>query len=132
MQTVSRLDDDPGPALDVRQVVAQQRRQRLVRFWIGFVVILVLGGLWAGLSKDPTGFGDVFGDDEFFDQPAVEAPGPPPDAVFTTTAVPSIDTTGPPSTTTTTATTAPPSTTASPSTTGPSSTTASPSTTGGG
>ncbi len=39
-------------------------------FWGGFILILVLGALWAGLSKDPRGPG--FDDAEFVGLPGVE------------------------------------------------------------
>lgn len=64
----------------------QQRRRRRLSFWIGFLSILLIGGLWAQLSKDPIGpdfiNGRVFEaeEDVFFEEaPAVE--------VVTTTAV---------------------------------------------
>lgn len=60
-----------GPA-NVEQVVAAQRRRRRLRFWAGFGAIALIGGLWAGLSKDPLGPG-IFGNDRgFVDQPAAE------------------------------------------------------------
>ncbi len=37
-----------------------QRRRRRLRFWIGFVAILFIGSLWAGLSRDPLPEEDVF------------------------------------------------------------------------
>lgn len=44
-----------GPPVegDVRSVLRAQRRRRRVRFWLGFGAILLIGGLWAGLTKDP-------------------------------------------------------------------------------
>ena len=84
-------------------VLKEQRRQRRLRFWLGFVAILLVGGLWAQLSKDPIGpaFGngfvgeaeeDIFFEDapaeEFFDTTTI-APEPIDDeepAVTLTTA----------------------------------------------
>ena len=60
----------PGPTTDLREVLRAQRRRRLVRFWVGFVAILIVGGLWAGLTKDPVGPGR-FGE-AGFDEPAFE------------------------------------------------------------
>ncbi len=39
----------------VAQTLGAQRRRRRLMFWAGFLAILVLGSLWAGLSKDPLG-----------------------------------------------------------------------------
>lgn len=59
-------------ATDVESVVAGQRRRRRVRFWLGFAVIALIGGLWAGLSKDPIGPG-LFNEGVIFeDAPAIE------------------------------------------------------------
>ena len=46
---------------ELRDVLATQRRQRRLRFWLGLGVLLLVGSLWAGLSKDPigNGFDDV-------------------------------------------------------------------------
>ncbi len=95
-------DVDRGPT-DVEQVIAGQRRRRRLRFWLGFVVIAVLGGLWAGLTTDPLGPG-IFGDQNVvFDAPAAEVAEFDDFDVPTTTEAPAVpETTGPPSTTTTT------------------------------
>jgi hypothetical protein len=56
-----------GPADGTRvsqqllDVLKEQRRQRRLRFWLGFLAILLVGGLWAQLSKDP--IGPAFGND---------------------------------------------------------------------
>lgn len=72
---------------DVRSVLRAQQRRRRVRFWLGFGAILLVGGLWAGLTKDPARpdllnrFGGV---DVAVEAEAVEfAPAPVP-AVTTT------------------------------------------------
>ena len=49
---------------DVGEMVKAQRRRRRLVFWVGFLAILVVGALWAGLSKDPRGPGG-FGDEVF-------------------------------------------------------------------
>lgn len=78
-------------------VLKQQRRQRRLRFWFGFLAILLVGGLWAQLSKDPIGpaFGNDFGveaEEEIFfeDVPAEDfietTTVPPTTAVVETTA----------------------------------------------
>jgi len=59
------------------EVLNQQRRRRRLQFWCGFLAILLVGGLWAQLSKDPIneGFFDVIEAEEeifFEDEPAVE------------------------------------------------------------
>lgn len=53
--------------VDIRDVVAAQRRRRRLVFWAGFLAIAVIGSLWAGLSKDPLG-------PEFFDEFGLAAP----------------------------------------------------------
>ena len=45
---------------EIQDVLRAQKRQRRLKFWVGFAVIAVIGSLWAGLSKDPLGQG-VFG-----------------------------------------------------------------------
>lgn len=48
--------DQPGAdvsSADVSSVLRAQRRRRRARFWLGFAAILLVGGLWAGLTKDP-------------------------------------------------------------------------------
>ncbi|MEM7275956.1 MAG: hypothetical protein AAF547_22965 [Actinomycetota bacterium] len=47
---------------ELREVLAAQRRRRRLRFWAGLLALLIVGGLWAQLSKDPIGpqFGEVF------------------------------------------------------------------------
>lgn len=74
----------PEPTLDPAiRYRARQRRNRVLVI-LGFIVIALLGGLWAGLSKDPIvangflvedfpgrGFQEDFG---FDDAPAVEFP----------------------------------------------------------
>lgn len=109
-----RYSVERGPN-DVEQVVAAQRRHRRLRFWLGFAVIALIGGLWAGLTKDPLGPG-LFGDDAVFDAPAVEVAEFEDFEVPTTVAnldddldtttsgpeeAPAPETTGPPLTTTT-------------------------------
>ncbi|MEM7324508.1 MAG: hypothetical protein AAF531_15570 [Actinomycetota bacterium] len=87
-------------------VLKQQRRRRRLGFWVGFLAILLVGGLWAQLSKDPLNapFAGEFQD--FPAEPAVveaelileDVPTttiPPPTTVSPTT----IPLTAPPSTT---------------------------------
>jgi len=90
---------DSGPS-DVEQVIAGQRRRRRLRFWLGFAVIAVLGGLWAGLTTDPLGPGIFGGEDVVFDAPAAEvAEFEDFDVPTTTVTAPEApETTGPPST----------------------------------
>jgi hypothetical protein len=45
---------------EIQDVLRAQKRQRRLKFWVGFAVIAVIGSLWAGLSKDPLGQG-IFG-----------------------------------------------------------------------
>ena len=92
-----------GPT-DVEQVIAGQRRRRRLRFWLGFAVIALLGGLWAGLTTDPLGPGIFGGEDVIFDAPAAEVAEFEDFDVPTTTAPAPVppETTGPPSTATTT------------------------------
>ncbi len=95
---------DRGPT-DVEQVIAGQRRHRRLRFWLGFAVIALLGGLWAGLTTDPLGPGIFGGEDVIFDAPAAEVAEFEDFDVPTTTEAPAPvppETTGPPSTATTT------------------------------
>jgi hypothetical protein len=82
-----------GPPVegDVRSVLRAQRRRRRVRFWLGFGVILLVGGLWAGLTKDPArpALLDQFGGGGVAEVGVAEemelVPVPPPDAVVATT-----------------------------------------------
>lgn len=55
---------DPAGHADgeLNTVLKAQRRQRRLRFWAGFLAILIIGGLWAGLTKDPAGPGLFDGD----------------------------------------------------------------------
>ncbi len=55
-----------------KTVRAQRLRRRLI-FWTGFVVILVAGSLWAGLTKDPL-------NNRFFDDGDIIVDGPEPAA----------------------------------------------------
>lgn len=49
----------------VRDVLRRQQQQRRLRFGLGFLAILVIGGVWAQLSKDP--LQAPFADDVGFD-----------------------------------------------------------------
>lgn len=38
---------------EIQDVLRAQNRRRRIAFWVGFLAILLVGSLWAGLSKDP-------------------------------------------------------------------------------
>lgn len=66
-------------AEQVNALVAAEARSRRLRFWGGALVIVLIGGLWAALSKDPPRDQVIFA--EFgFDEP-IMIPAPPPIAV---------------------------------------------------
>lgn len=101
-----------GPADGTRvsqqllDVLKQQRRRRRRSFWLGFLAIFVVGGLWAQLSKDPIGpaFADDFvieaEEDIFFeDEPAILEPPITTIPETTTTGVDPPDSSVAPSTT---------------------------------
>ena len=72
----------------VGQVIRDQRRTRRVQFWAGFLVLLMCGLAWAGLSRAPlSGFDRAIFDGPFGvpepaiaieDFPADAFPVPPP------------------------------------------------------
>lgn len=73
-------------AAQVRGVQRASARSRRLRFLLGALAILIVGGLWAGLTKDPPRGREVFNDVVAFDgprpvpiaQPAMAAPMPLP------------------------------------------------------
>ena len=85
---------------DVKTVIDKQRRKRRTAFGAGLVVLLVVGGLWAGLSREPLNPFDGFDDrfdvivdgpfpveafpaiDEAFPVEAFPPPIPPPPIPF--------------------------------------------------
>lgn len=46
---------------EIGEILKTQKRRRRLVFWSGFLAILLIGTLWASLSKDPRGPG--FGDE---------------------------------------------------------------------
>lgn len=87
-------------ATDVESVVGAQRRRRRLRFWLGFGAIALVGGLWAGLSKEPIGPG-LFNEGFVEEAPAIEV-GEFDDFEVPTTAVGPAEDLAPPAQPTTT------------------------------
>ncbi len=94
-----------GPADGTRvsqqllDVLKQQRRRRRRGFWLGFLAIFVVGGLWAQLSKDPIGpaFANDFvveAEEEIFFEDVPAIPEPPITTMPETTTITEPTTTG--------------------------------------
>ncbi len=83
---------------DLLHLLKAQRRRRRLGFWLGFVGILLIGGVWAQFSKDPIapGFANDFvveaEEEIFFDEPDF-APVPTTVAIEPATTIPEEPTT---------------------------------------